>query len=35
MYLCADVSELETDVGWKPEIEFSEGVRRIIESIKA
>lgn len=35
MYLCADVSELEADTGWKPEIDFSEGVRRILESIKA
>ena len=30
MYLCADVSELEADTGWKPEIDFSEGIKRIL-----
>jgi nucleoside-diphosphate-sugar epimerase len=30
MYLCADVSELTADTGWKPEVSFEEGIRRII-----
>lgn len=30
MYLCADVDELETDTGWKAEMEFGEGIRNII-----
>lgn len=33
MYLCADVSELKADTGWKPEIDFSEGLKRILESV--
>ena len=31
MYLCADVSELTRDTGWKPEIPFEEGIKRIID----
>jgi nucleoside-diphosphate-sugar epimerase len=31
MYLCADISELTADTGWKPEISFEEGIRRIID----
>ncbi|MCL2295440.1 MAG: NAD(P)-dependent oxidoreductase [Spirochaetes bacterium] len=31
MYLCADISELTADTGWKPEISFEEGIRKIIE----
>ena len=27
MYLCADISELTNDTGWKPEISFEDGVR--------
>jgi nucleoside-diphosphate-sugar epimerase len=30
MYLCADISELTNDTGWKPEISFEEGIREII-----
>jgi len=30
MYLCADISELTGDTGWKPEVSFKEGVGRII-----
>jgi len=29
MYLCADISELTRDTGWKPEVLFEDGVRRI------
>jgi len=30
MYLCADISELTNDTGWKPEISFEEGIKKII-----
>ena len=30
MYLCADISELSHDTGWKPEVSFEEGVRKLI-----
>jgi UDP-glucose 4-epimerase len=30
MYLCADISELTDDTGWKPEVSFEDGVKRII-----
>lgn len=33
MYLCADVSELESDTGWKAKIDFSEGIKRTLASI--
>lgn len=33
MYLCADVSELVADTGWKPKIDFSEGIKRVLESL--
>jgi nucleoside-diphosphate-sugar epimerase len=32
MYLCADISELTADTGWKPEISFEEGIRMLIDS---
>jgi nucleoside-diphosphate-sugar epimerase len=35
MYLCADISELTSDTGWKLEISFEEGVRRILTAQKA
>jgi nucleoside-diphosphate-sugar epimerase len=31
-YLCADISELTTDTGWKPEVSFKDGIRRIVEN---
>ncbi|GBU22824.1 hypothetical protein R80B4_02736 [Fibrobacteres bacterium R8-0-B4] len=30
MHLCADISELTADTGWRPEVSFTEGVGRII-----
>jgi len=30
MYLCADISELTNDTGWKPEVSFEEGVKRTL-----
>ncbi|AEE16250.1 NAD-dependent epimerase/dehydratase [Treponema brennaborense DSM 12168] len=32
MYLVADITELSQDTGWKPEIEFQEGIKRIVGS---
>jgi UDP-glucose 4-epimerase len=29
MYLCADISELTNDTGWKPEVSFDEGIKKI------
>lgn len=34
MYLCADISKLEEDTGFKPEISFEEGIKRTIEWYK-
>lgn len=34
MYLCADVSELQRDIGWKAATDFEEGIRLILEDIK-
>lgn len=31
MYLCADVSALEDDTGWKAETDFEEGIKRTLE----
>jgi nucleoside-diphosphate-sugar epimerase len=33
MYLCADISELTNDTGWKPEVSFEEGIKKIITSL--
>jgi len=33
MYLCADISELTNDTGWKPEVSFEEGIKKIIANI--
>jgi len=32
MYLCADISELTRDTGWRPEISFEWGIKRTIEN---
>lgn len=32
MNLCADISDLEKDTGWKPKTEFSLGIRKILEN---
>ena len=29
MHLCADISELASDTGWKPEVSFEDGIREI------
>lgn len=34
MYLCADISQLEHDTGWRPETPFSQGIREILSSMK-
>jgi len=34
MYLVADISELTEDTGWKPEVSFEEGIRRMIANTK-
>jgi nucleoside-diphosphate-sugar epimerase len=30
MYLCADISELTADTGWKPKVSFEEGIQNMI-----
>jgi nucleoside-diphosphate-sugar epimerase len=30
MYLCADISELTRDTGWRPEVSFEDGIRKTI-----
>lgn len=32
MYLVADISELISDTGWKPEVSFEEGIKAILEN---
>jgi nucleoside-diphosphate-sugar epimerase len=32
-YLCADISELTTDTGWRPKISFEEGIRHLLSFI--
>ena len=34
MYLCADISEIEADTGWKPEVEFEDGIRLTVDSYR-
>ena len=29
-YLCADISELINDTGWKPEFSFEDGIKAIV-----
>lgn len=33
MYLCADISEIEKDTGWKAETDFTDGIRSISETL--
>jgi len=33
-YLCADISELTADTGWKPEVPFEEGIGRIVREMR-
>lgn len=33
MYLCADISELEKDTGWRPRTSFAQGIRKILDSL--
>jgi len=33
MYLCADITELTNDTEWRPEVTFTEGVKKVIESV--
>ena len=35
MYLCADISELTNDTGWKPEISFEDGIRKVIDYLSS
>ena len=30
MYLCADISELTYDTGWRPEISFEDGIKKVL-----
>ena len=30
MYLCADITELTADTGWKPEVSFEEGIKSLL-----
>lgn len=32
MYLCTDIIDLEKDIGWKPEVGFSDGIRELLNS---
>lgn len=32
MYLCADVSEIEKDTGWRAETGFADGIKAILET---
>lgn len=34
MNLCADISTLTTDTGWKPQLSFKQGIRKYIEFVK-
>lgn len=33
MHLCADISDLTQDTGWKPKVSFEEGIRRVVKSL--
>ena len=32
MYLCAEISQITEDTGWRPETPFAEGIRKILEN---
>jgi nucleoside-diphosphate-sugar epimerase len=32
MFLCADITELTEDTGWKPQISFEDGIRKMLDS---
>ena len=34
MYLCADISALAEDTGFRPQVSFEEGIKKILESLK-
>ncbi len=33
MHLCADLSELTADTGWKPQISFTEGIKQVLSQL--
>ncbi len=35
MHLCADISRIREDTGWKPEVTFAEGIRKMAEAEKS
>jgi nucleoside-diphosphate-sugar epimerase len=35
MYLCADISELTQDTGWKPEFSFENGIRAMLHPLES
>jgi nucleoside-diphosphate-sugar epimerase len=35
MFLCADISDLTTDTGWKPKFSFEEGIKKMLSSLPA
>jgi len=34
MHLCADISEITKDTGWKPQVSFEEGIKRTIDFVR-
>ena len=34
MHLEADISKIQEDTGWKPKVEFEEGIEKVIEFYK-
>ena len=35
MKLCADIKRLREDTGWKPVVNFEEGIKLFIDEVKA
>ena len=35
MNLCADITRLREDTGWKPVVNFEEGIKLFIDEVKA